>query len=70
MNRRLNQIESLLARLLDPHERSGLRDPGEDVFHRNDSEDYLYVSVDLPDRVGPDIDISWHEVVCQIRIQK
>jgi hypothetical protein len=70
MKRYLEEIGTLLLRLLDPQAPSEVADPGDDDFHRDDRDDYVYVTLELTDRIGPDIDISLHEKVCLIRIRR
>ncbi len=70
MRRQLAEIENVLLQLLDPPELSEVADRDGDGFYRDDREDCVYVTFELPGRLGPDIDISFHESVCLIRIQR
>ena len=70
MTRNVEQLEAILVHFLDPDGPAKAGDSGRDEFHRDDSSEYVYVALELPARLGPDIDISLHKDVCQIRIQK
>ncbi len=66
----VEKLEEVLVRLLDDEEPAELGGSDKSRFHRHDTQDYVYVALDLPARFGPDIDISFHQQVCEIRIQR